>query len=148
MLAGGTYEESREQIRKRGMILPVADQTAKKARTPQKSAIRRSDAAYDDMISATGANVAAVEKEFFRAEARTAGEIVKVGGIFHQFPPGLSGVNIHLNHTRVGGYFDNRYTRVEGRSVALNRDRDSQMSSGILYGGNQVEIVPEVFDRR
>src|ERR1700726_1159553 len=111
MLAGGTYEEPREEIGERGMILPVADQTAEQIRTPQKSAMRGSDAADDDMISATGANAAAVEKEFFRAETRMAVEIEKIGGIFHQFPPGLSGVNVLFNHPRVGSYFDNRYTR-------------------------------------
>ena len=148
MLAGGADEEPGEKIRERGMVLPEANQTAQQIGTPQKGAVRRSDAADDDVIAAAGAGVAAVEHEFFGAQTRLARQMVKLGGIFHQFPPRLGGMNIHFDHARVGRHFDHRNPRIEGRRVALDRDRHPKIGRRVLDRGDQVEIVAQKFDGR
>src|SRR5271170_6519675 len=98
MLAGGTDEKSRKKIRERRMVLPETNQTAEQIGTPQKGAVRRSGAAGHHVIASPGTHVAAVEQELFRPQTGLAREMVKAGGIFYQFAPGLGGLGIHFDH--------------------------------------------------
>ena len=84
MLAGGTDEESGEEVGERGVILPEADQAAEQIGPPQKRAVFRSDAPDDYVIAAPRAGRAAVEQKFFGSETRLPGQVVELGGILHQ----------------------------------------------------------------
>ena len=85
MLAGGTDEQSGEEIGERRVILPEADQAAEQIGPPQESAVFRSDASDDDVIAAPGAGRTAIEQKFFGSETRLPGQVVELGGIFDQF---------------------------------------------------------------
>ena len=76
-LAGGADEQAAEEIRKRGMIVPIADEAAEQIGPAQEGRIGGRGAADDDVVAAAGAGVAAVEHEFFGAEAAEMGFFVK-----------------------------------------------------------------------
>ena len=50
------------------MVLPEAGETAQKIRPPEERAICGSFSANDDVITTTGADVASIDHELFRAE--------------------------------------------------------------------------------
>ena len=56
-------EEAREQIRQRGVVVPVSDQAAQQVGPAQDRALGRSRAAEHHVIAATGTGMATVEHE-------------------------------------------------------------------------------------
>ena len=68
-LASGPYEETREQVGKRRMILPVIDQTPKQVGPAQERAIRGCRTSHDEVIAATGAAVAPIEHKLLGSRA-------------------------------------------------------------------------------
>jgi hypothetical protein len=51
------------------VVLPIGDDRGEQIGATQERAVRRCRAAEDDVVAAAGAGVAAVEHEFFSAEA-------------------------------------------------------------------------------
>src|ERR1035438_3141072 len=69
MLAGGTDEQSREQIRQGWVIVPVTDQASQQIGAPQEGTVLGSWAADDHVVATAGAGVLSVQHEFLRAQA-------------------------------------------------------------------------------
>src|SRR5439155_18610169 len=70
MLARGTDEQSREQVRQRRMVVPVREQTAQQIRAPQDRAFARGGRASYDVMTAARAGVAAIQHELLGPEPR------------------------------------------------------------------------------
>ena len=62
-LRGGADEQAAEQVRQRGMVVPVRQQAAQQVGPAQERRIRRGRAAQHEVIAAAGAGVAAVDHE-------------------------------------------------------------------------------------
>ena len=55
---------------------------------------------------------------------------------------------VDFDHAGVRSHFERRDAWIEGRGVALNRDRHPQVGRGVFDGGDQVEIISQEFERR
>ncbi len=63
-------------------------------------------AAHDDVVAAAGAGVAAVEHEFFGAEAGVVGIFVEACGDGDGFVPGVDGVGVDFDDAGIGRDFE------------------------------------------
>ena len=87
MLAGGTDERAREQIRKRWVVVPVTDQAPQQIGPPQKRTIFGRRAADHDVVAASRAAVLPVQHEFLRPQAALPGKLVECRGVLRQLAP-------------------------------------------------------------
>ncbi len=76
-LTGRADEEAGEEIRERGMVVPVGDDAGQKVGASQKRAVGRCQAPHDDMIAAAGAGVAAIEHELLGRQPRKVRVLVE-----------------------------------------------------------------------
>src|SRR5688572_7924420 len=80
VLAARANKEAAEEIRERGMMLPVAEEATEQIGPAQEGAVGGRGSADDQMISSAGADVPAIDHEFFRAQSGQARFMVKRGG--------------------------------------------------------------------
>lgn len=65
----GADEQTREQVRQRGVMLPIGDQAGEHIRPAQERTVGRCRATEGDVVAAAGAGVAAIEHEFLGGQA-------------------------------------------------------------------------------
>src|SRR5262245_29460582 len=81
-LARRSDELARKQVRKRRMIVEVADEARQEIRSTQERTVRRSRPAERDVRAAARADLAPIEREFFRSEPCLARFFVEhLGGV-------------------------------------------------------------------
>ena len=114
------------------MVVPVANKAAKQIGPAQERAVARRGTTDDDVIAAAGAGVAAIEHEFFRAEARLTRFLVQRRGVRNEIVPRVRGVKIDFDHARIGRDGEVVQTRIERRLFALDDDGDAQRRSSAL----------------
>ncbi len=68
-LRGGTEKQAGKQVGQRGMVVPVGHQAAQQIRTPQERRVPGRGAAQDEVITAAGAGMAAIEHELLARQA-------------------------------------------------------------------------------
>ena len=124
-LAGGSDKKSAEEVGKRRMVVPVADQAAQQPRISQDRRIGGRRSADQNVISAAGAGVPAIEHEFFRGQAAQVRFFVQRRRVLDQFIPACGRVQVHFNHARIGRDFDHVDARIVRRGIALRRARES-----------------------
>ena len=123
------------------MIEPVSHHTLQEVGTPQKGAVRRRGPTQYQMVSTTGAGMAAVEHEFFRPQTAQPRLFVKGVGDFNRLAPTGRGMNVDLKHAGVRGELDLSQARVVRRRIAFNQNRHLEFGGGVLNGGEQVDVV-------
>ncbi len=107
VLAGGADEQAGEQIGQRRMILPEADQAAQQIGAAQERAVGGRGAADDDVIAAAGAGVAAVEHEFFGAEAASGAPVRRASVVFStSSSQDARGLDVDFDDAGVGRDFE------------------------------------------
>ncbi len=129
------------------MVVPVIDHAPQQIGPAEKRAVGGSGAADHYVVAAAGSRVLSVEHELLGSQAGLASQIVKRGGVFHQFVPAGGGLDVHLNHAWIGRDFESRDTGIVGWRVAFDRHGHGEVRRRILDGGDQVKIVREVIDR-
>ena len=147
-LAGRADEQAGEQVGKRRMILPIADQAHQQIGTAQQRRVSRRGAAQGDMVAPAGARVAAVEHELLRAEARQTRFLVEHAGIGHQLRPGAGRMNVDLDDAGIGRDLQFLEARIAGRAVAFQADRRGQLRRAVLDGLDEVQPVFQQRHRR
>ena len=100
-LRGGPDEQAAEQIRQRGMVVPVRQQAAQQIRAAQERRVRRRRAAQHEVIAAAGAGVTAVDHELLGSEAALASRVVKMRGAVDEFVPAARRMDVHLDDARI-----------------------------------------------
>ena len=92
------------------MVVPVRDQAAQKIGPAQQWAICGCAATQGDVATAAGATVAAVEIELLRRKAHLPGFVIERGGHLAQIAPRGRGMDVHLDHARIGCQLEFRET--------------------------------------
>ncbi len=123
------------------MIMPVSDEALEEIGPAQDGAVGRGGTAQDNMISAAGAGMPAIEHEFLRSQPGLPRFFVKHRGVEHQLIPGVRRVNVNLDHTRVGSDAEMLQARIVGRGIALDHNRQLQLSRAVLDGGYQLDKI-------
>ena len=100
------------------------------------------------MIAAAGADMFAVEIEFFRRQAGQARFFVQFLGLLHLLGPGFHRMDVDLDHAGVGGNGETRQPVVRGRQIALQNNPAAGFRGGVLDGGEQVQPVLHREQRR
>ena len=77
---------------KDGVVVPESEHGFEQVRPTEEGRVFRRSAAHDDMVAAAGADMAAIQHEFFRGETGFACDFVKLAGALHHFPPAFGGV--------------------------------------------------------
>ncbi len=120
------------------MVVPVADQAAQQSGIAQEWENRRDDAPpIKNVISAAGAGVAAVEHEFFRAQAAQARFFIQRRRVLDQFVPACGGMQVHFDHAGIGRDLDRVHARIVRRSVAFDEHRHSQIRGRVFNRRDQ-----------
>ena len=147
-LARRPDEQSREQIRKRGMVLPEADDALEQIGPAQKWAVGRRRRADDDVIAAAGSGVLAVELKFLRAQPRLTGLFVERRRDRDGLAPAARRLNVHLDDARIGRHLDHVDARVERRRIAFDVNRRPEIRGRAFDRTQQFEIIGCRFGRR
>ena len=119
--------------------MPVADQAAQQVGAAQEGRVRRGGATEDEVVAATGADMAAVDHELLAGQARLPRGLVEEFGALDQLLPTAGGVDVHLDDARVRGDAEYVQARVAGRLVALQQHGALQLARGGLDGGDQFQ---------
>ena len=141
-------EEPREQVRERGMVLPVAQQAAEHVRAAQERAVERVRRAHDDLIPAARADGAPVDQELLGAEPGGAGFLVQSLGDLAQLRPGPRRVDVHLDHAGIGRDLHAVQLRVRRGRIALDPHRGAELRGHVFDRRDELEVVLGVGDRR
>src|SRR5262249_41590597 len=120
VLRGGADEEPREEIREGWMVLPVGEEAREQVRTPQERAVERMRGADDDVVSAAGADRAAVDQELLGREPAEARLLVERERVLPDLLPGVPRMDVRLDHAGIGRDRDAMETRVRRRRVAFD----------------------------
>ena len=86
-----------------GWLCQKPSQRLQQVGAAQERAVLGARAAHDDVVAAAGADVAAVEHEFFRGQPDFAGYLVELLGAIDVLGPVGGGMHVDLDHARVGG---------------------------------------------
>src|SRR5882672_4171477 len=84
------------------MVVPVGDQAREQLGPAQERRIRGRGAAEREVVAAAGARVLAVEHELLGAQAALARLGIEERGVLDELVPAAGGMNIDLEHARVG----------------------------------------------
>ena len=146
-LRRGADEQAGKQIAERGVARPVQDQAAQQIGAAQERAIVRAGTAHNHMVAATGAGMAAIDHELVGPQ--TAGPCFGIHGFRdgNAFGPIGGGVDVHLDYARIGGDADHVQAGIMRRGVAFDMDRNPQFRRSGFGGGDQVQIILDLFDR-
>jgi hypothetical protein len=107
----------------------------------QERAVGRRGAAHHEVVAAAGAGMAAVGHELLGRQARFKRGLVQELGVLHQFAPVVRGVDVDLDHARIGRDLQQLQAGVARRRVALQHDLHAQGFGRGLDGGQQVQVV-------
>ena len=140
-LARRSQEHAGEEVGEGRVILPVTDQAAQQIGTTQDRAVDRRRATQDDVVSATSADMTAIEQEFFGAEIAMARFLVKHFGIPDEFRPVGRRLKIDFDDAGVGSDLEILDAEVVGRRVALDAHGEAKLLGGIFHRGDQVEVI-------
>lgn len=130
------------------MVQPEEDQGAEEVRTPEEGAVDGFGCAHDDVVAATGAGVAAVEHEFFGAEAAESGRLVEAGGVLNECAPVGGGVGVDFDDAGVWGDLYAAEPMVEGGCVAFDQDWQLELGGCIFYGHYELHVFFSAFGWR
>ena len=148
-LARRSEEQSREQVRQRRVVVPVADQAAQQIGPPQERAVAGRGAAEHEVIAAAGAGVAAVEHELLgsrgrpaalprraSSSARRAHPSCDAGWMFTSMTPG-SGVMRKCDEPRIGRrrIALEQHAHAEARAPCVPRRRRDRGSRSTASSG-------------
>ncbi len=147
-LAGRADEQAREQITQARMVVPVGQQAGQQVGPTQERAVGRRRAAEHEVVAAAGAGVASVEHELLARQPRLPGRVVQELGVVDQLVPVVRRMDVDLDHPRVGRHLQHLQTRVARRRITFEHDLQPQLGGGGLDGGQQVEVVLQVLQRR
>src|SRR6185312_10737723 len=90
-------EHSREQVRQRWMIVPVADEAAQEIWTAQKRTVGGRRPADDNVVPTASTGVTPVEHELLGAETRQSRLLVQHRRVFGQLRPVLRWMQIDFD---------------------------------------------------
>ena len=121
-LGGGADETSGEQVRQRGMPLPIGQHRHEQIGAAQHRRIGRLPAAEGDVITTAGAAVAAVEIETLGTQSHMPGVIVERLQQCRLLGEAVGGLDVHLDHTGIGGDRETLHPAVGRRTVTLDDD--------------------------
>ena len=130
------------------MIQPISDHASKEVGAAQKGAVPRRRRSEHEMISASGAGVAAIQHELLCAEADLARVFVQRGGVAHQLAPIVRGVDIYFDDSRIGRDFDLLDARIGGRRIPVDNDGSLEMGGRVLDRGEKIDVVFRVREGR
>jgi hypothetical protein len=142
----GPDEQPREQVGQRRVILPVGSrlQAGPGRRRNGLSAGRPAD---HHVVAAAGAAMRPSSMNF-SVPSRASGPPRTGLGVVHQARASLRGVDVDLDHARIGGDRETLQPWIVRCRVALEHDRLGQLGRGRLDRPDQVEPVSDVGDRR
>ena len=147
-LARGAYEQAAEQVRQRGVVVPVRHQAAQQLGAAQKGRVGGRCAAEHEVVAPAGAGVAPVGHELFGAQARLVRRGVEEFGVLDELGPVVRGVDVDLDHAGVGRDLQHLQAWVARRRVAFEDDLHAQRLRRGFDGGEQVQVVLEPRNRR
>ncbi len=130
------------------MVLPVGDQAFQQVGAAQERAVFRRRPAGDHVVAAAGARVAAVEHEFFRAQAAEARFLVEGFRALDHFAPAFGRLDVDFQHPRVRRHLDDVEARIVRRGVAFDMHGHAGFRRRVLDGGDQVQVILQGFRRR
>ena len=130
------------------MVVPVGNQAGQHFWFAQEGTVCRGGTAQHEMVAAAGAGVAAIRHELFGRQPRLMRNFVQKFGVLDQFVPVVGGVNVDLNHARVGGDLQHFQARVTRRWVAFQHDGHTQALCRGFYRCQQVQIILQALQRR
>src|SRR5882724_9910293 len=102
------------------MTLPIEHQASEQIGPPEKRRVSRSGAPKHDVISAAGADMAAVEHEFVSAEPALTGLFIENRGGLDRLPPVAGGMDVHFNHARIWRHADHVEARIGRRWIPFD----------------------------
>ena len=142
-LAGRTDEAAGEQVRQRGVALPVPDQAAEQVGTTEQGRVRGGRPPERDVVAAAGAGVGPVEVELLGAQPGPASRVVERVGQVAQLAPRARRLEVDLDDARVGGHDELRQPGVRRRGVALDHDSDVKLGGDLLERRDEGHVVVE-----
>ena len=131
-LAGRADEPPGEEVRKRGVVLPVGDNAAEEVRPAQKRAVGWCRAAEGEVVAPTSAGVRPIEMEPLSTEPGGTGVGVDTHCDVDQLRPRRGGLDIDLEDARVGGDEELDQPGVKGWEITLEDDGPPELDSGAL----------------
>ena len=130
------------------MVVPVADHAGEQIGPAQERRVGGRRAAEDEVVAAAGAGVTAVEHELLARQPRLARRVVEVRRLLDELAPAGRGVDVDLDHPRVGRHAQDDQARVLGRLVAFQRDRQAHGVRRLLDRSDERKVVLERRRRR
>ena len=100
------------------------------------------------MVAAAGAGVAAVDHELVGAEPGQPRLLVDRARDVDRVAPGCGRMDVDLDDAGIGRDLDHVQPRIGRRRVAFDVHRQVELGGGRLDGGEKLEIVLELLDRR
>ena len=147
-LRGGADETPREQVRQRGMALPIRQHRHQQVRTAQHRRVGGGRAAEGDVVAAAGAAVAAVEVEALGTEFHVPGMLVERLEQVGLFGETGGRLDVDLDDAGVGGDGQRGQAGVAGRAVALDDHRRLRGRRGILEHPDHRQVLLQRRRRR
>ena len=147
-LARRPDEQSGEEIGERGVVLPVGDDARQHVRAAQEGAVGRRDAAHDDVIATTGADMTAVEQELLGAEPRLVRLLVDARRDGDELLPARCGMDVDLDHAGIGRDLDDVQARVGRRRIALDMHLNFRALGALLDRSHERGEIEGVRERR
>ena len=147
-LRGRADEEAREEVRERGMMLPVGDERAQEIGAAQERAVGRSRAAERHVVPAARAGVPAVEHELLGAEARRPCRLVERRRALLEILPARRRVHVHFDDAGVGRDLDRAQRGRARRVVAFHQHRHGEVGGGRFDRAEQLGVRLERVERR
>ena len=130
------------------MLLPVGDETLEQIGSPEKRTVCRRAPTQCDVVTAAGSGVASIEHELLGGQAGLPRFLVKNARAVLECFPTFGGMDIHLDHTRIGRHRQRKQARITRRRIALQPNRLFQFGSTGFNGGYQFQPGFESSDRR
>src|SRR5262249_53584893 len=141
MLAGRAEKQAREKVRKRRMVVPIAEKTPKQIRTAKNRAVSCRRPSDHDVVAASGSCVAAIQHEFFGSKPRQTRLLVQRADLTNQLAPTRSRVEVDLDDAWIGRDLDVTEARIVRWRRPLEHDGKGERRSRIFDSGNQIKVV-------
>ena len=77
MLAGGTDEQSAEEIREAGVVLPIGEQRPQEVGATEEGAVGGRRRPHDDVVATTGADMPTVKRKLLGSQPTLPGILVE-----------------------------------------------------------------------
>src|SRR5262245_27805939 len=130
------------------MVVPIADEATEQIGTAEQRAVTGRLPAEDDVVTAAGARVPAIQHELFGAETRLMSLVVDDAGVGREAIPVRGWVDIDLDDAGIRRDLETVQAMVAGRRVALELDGKRQLGGSGFDGGHELKVVFEVADGR